>query len=229
MARRSRQLELPEPPTWGGRRRGAGRPLISGRRSPVQHRARPGHNPRWPVHVTLRARREIRSLREDAQFYAIRSAIASASTDRFRVIHFSVQADHVHVVVEASDGRALALGIRALVVRMARAINRVTHRAGPVWGDRYHARELRTPKEVRNGIVYVLQNWKKHVFGASGVDPRSSGPWFDGWSTRDIPPVTEPRPICRPRTWLAAFGWIRAGGRVGVGEAPSKPVAPRRT
>ena len=228
MARRSRQLELPQPTSWGGRRRGAGRPAITGRRTPVQHRARPGHDARCPVHVTLRARREIRSLREDVPFYAVRSAIAAASTDRFRVIHFSVQADHVHLVVEASDGRALALGIRALVVRTARAINRATRRTGRVWGDRYHARALRTPHEVRTGIVYVLQNWKKHLSSATGVDPRSSGPWFDGW-LRDIPRVPEPRPICRPRTWLATLGWMRAGGPVGIGEAPSKRGAPRRT
>ena len=195
----------------------------------MQHRARPGHDPRCPVHVTLRARREIRSLRDDVPFYALRSAIGAASTDLFRVIHFSVQADHVHLVVEATDGRALALGIRALVVRTARAINRATHRAGPVWGDRYHARALRTPNEVRTGIVYVLHNWKRHMFGATGVDPRSSGPWFDGWSKRDIPRITEPGPICRPRTWLAALGWTRAGGRIGLGEAPSERGAPRRT
>jgi putative transposase len=211
MARRSTQLELPRTASWGGRRRGAGRPVTAGRRTPVRHRSRPKHDPCHPVHVTLRARRGIRSLRADVPFHAVRSAIGSASTDRFWVIHFSVQADHVHLLVEAMDSRVLALGIRALSVRIARAINRSTRRSGPVWGDRYHARALRTPREVRTGIIYVLQNWRKHMVGAFGIDDRSSGPWFDGWATTNDRPMATRPPVSKPRTWLAASGWMRAG------------------
>jgi hypothetical protein len=119
------------------------------------------------------------------------------------------------------------------VVRVARAVNRALARKGAVWGDRYHARELRTPNETRSALVYVLQNWKKHIRGAQGIDGRSSGPWFDGWATRVSRPPA-PCPVVIPQTWLAAHGWRqKGGGPLRLDEAPAAKAwptspAPRR-
>ena len=110
----------------------------------------------------MRARRGLPSLRRSRAWLWLRNAIAAASRDDFRVLHFSVQDDHVHLIVEADDGRALCAGARGLSIRAARAINRALDRTGGVWGDRYHTRALKTPREVRNAIVYVLMNVKKH-------------------------------------------------------------------
>jgi hypothetical protein len=100
--------------------------------------------------------------------------------------------------------------MRGLAIRTARAINRAVCRHGAVWADRFHARALATPREVRNALVYVLQNWKKHEPGAAGIDPRSSGEWFVGW--RDVLPCVRGRsPVAAPRTWLLRRGWWRHG------------------
>jgi hypothetical protein len=81
-----------------------------------------------------------------------------------------------------------------------------------VWGDRYHARALGTPREVRHAIAYVLLNFRKHLRAPAGIDPRSSGPWFDGCTQPALlPPSSAPSPTVAPRTWLAAVGWRRAG------------------
>ena len=162
------------------------------------------------MHVTLRAASGIPSLREARVFAAVRDALAAASRDAFRVLHWSVQADHIHLLVEAESGRSLARGCQGLAVRAAKGVNRILGRRGVVWGDRYHARELVTPSEVRRALVYVLQNWKKHVPGASGLDPRSSAAWFDGWKT--LPPRTPgAAPVRAAHTWLARVGWRRYG------------------
>jgi len=221
MARPPRQLELPSPPTWGGARLGAGRPPIANQRRCVPHRVRIEHNPTFPVHLTLRAGRHIPSLRSVRLFGAVRDSIARASTSTFRVTHFSVQHDHVHAIVEADDPARLSRGVSGLVIRTARAINRALDRTGPVWGDRYHARALPTPREVRLGIIYVLQNWRKHLRGARGIDGRSSGPWFDGWRTSvSAPPSISP--VAVPRTWLASVGWWqRGGGLIRADESPA--------
>jgi REP element-mobilizing transposase RayT len=153
-------------------------------------------------------------------FAVVCSRIALASTASFRILHFSVQSDHVHLLVEADDARSLPLGIAALKTRIARGINRVLARRGVVWGDRYHARALRTPNEVRNALVYVLQNWKKHIRHVQGLDGRSSAAWFDGWAQRPTPPA-ERSPVVAPRTWLAATGWRRCTvGPLRKDEAP---------
>jgi REP element-mobilizing transposase RayT len=183
------------------------------------HRPRPSHDARCPVHVTLRARAEVSSLRSPVPFGAIRRALARASDDGFRLLHFSVQADHVHLLVEAEGTATLRGGIQGLAIRVARAVNRVLGRRGRVWGDRYHARILRTPREVRNALVYVLANWRKHVAAARGLDPCSSARWFEGWRHVEAA-VAGAVPIAPARTWLARVGW-RRHGLIDVAEAPS--------
>ena len=97
--RRPRQLELSlsAPPTWGGHRTGAGRKPTPGRRGVVPHRRRAPHDARWPAHATLRVRTGTPSLRGARIFIAVRGALGAASDVRFRVLHFSVQFDHLHL------------------------------------------------------------------------------------------------------------------------------------
>ena len=218
------QLEL-QPRTWGGKRPGAGR-KPSGRKVGVPHRARPSHRARHPVHITLRAVRGLPSLRADAVFPAVRRALTDGSRHGFRVVEFSVQHDHVHVIIEAPDTRGLSRGVQGLAIRIAKRVNRALGRCGRVWGGRFHARALRTPREVRNALVYVLHNWRKHVRGAWGIDLRSSAAWFAGW--RQPVRHTDGQPtVARPQTWLAAVGWRRLG-LISLEERPAPPSASRR-
>jgi hypothetical protein len=151
--------------------------------------------------------------------------VAAQAQPRLRVVQFSVQSDHLHLLVEAADERALSLGIRGLVVRLARAINRAMARRGPVWGDRYHTRPLTTPREVRNALVYVLMNFKKHTGRrTSALDPCSSAAWFDGFVDRPGPPPAGRAPVSRAQSWLAAAGWRRRG-LIQPDEAPQAPPA----
>lgn len=119
-------------------------------------------------------------------------------------------------MVEAPDKVRLSRGTAGLEIRVARAVNRTIGRKGKVFSGRYHARSLKTPREVRNGIVYVLKNWQKHSSRVSGVDRFSSGWWFTGWK---VPPSSgppdwkdsDPAPVALPHTWLGAHGWRRRG------------------
>ena len=160
-------------------------------------------------------------------FPAVRASLAAASKPAFRLVQFSVQADHLHLLVESSDKRSLALGLRGLAIRVARAVNRTLGRPGKVWGDRYHARALEKPREVRNALVYVLMNFRKHLrHQPRGLDPCSSAAWFDGF--RDVQAAQLPRapdrpetsPVAVSRTWLASLGW-RRHGLIGVHERPA--------
>jgi hypothetical protein len=149
-------------------------------------------------------------LRGPRLFSAVYGALARASHPAFRVLHFSVQVDHVHLIVEADSSAAFVRGLQGLAIRAAKAINRTLARAGAVWGDRYHARLLGTPRALRHCLVYVLQNWKKHVQGAHGLDARSSAQGFRGW--RSGPPAPRGRsPVATAQTWLARVGWLRHG------------------
>lgn len=161
---RTRQLSF-EIRTHGGRRTGAGRKPVGARRG-VAHRPRPPHDPRCPVHVTLRTGRLPASLRSARVFAAVRDALRRSSRNGLDVVEFSVQSNHLHLLVESSSARSLRSGLHGLTIRLARAINRVLGRGGQVFADRYHARALKTPREVRNALLYVIQNWRKHGGGA---------------------------------------------------------------
>ena len=171
--------------------------------------------------MTLRLRRGLPTLRAPIVAEMFARVFREVSRDGFAVAHHSLQRDHVHLVVEAQDRKRLSSGVRRLVIRAARRLNLLLGRAGGVWGDRYHRRDLTTPREVRNALVYVLANAKRHgLMGASaGLDPYSSACHFDGWMTWPgaalpawLPPTgPPPPPVPPPRTWLLRVGWRRHG------------------
>jgi REP element-mobilizing transposase RayT len=224
-----RQLELPLPAQWGGRRRGAGR-RPKGERALVPHRPRAGRSGREPVHVTMKLRRGLPRLRVRAAV-AVLWACMARGRDRFgfRLCEFSIQGDHLHLIAEAADRRALARGMQGLAVRCARKLNRLWGRKGTVFADRYHDHVLRTPREVRNALCYVLNNAQHHLpppirRGLPAPDPFSSARWFDGYRA---PPPTPPPfarcPTVAARTWLLTTGWRRHGA-IGLDESPgSRP------
>jgi REP element-mobilizing transposase RayT len=241
--RRARQLELGLPGTWGGARRGAGR-KPKRERPEVRHARRPGLEARFPVHVTIRVLRGCGYLRGFRVYPAVRKALCAAR-ERLgvRIIHFSIQADHIHLLVEARDQIALGRAMKGFGVRVARRLNRIAGRTGRVIADRYHARYLRNPTETRRALVYVLQNGVKHARDdgriARGhrtwIDPHSSAAFFDGWHPRCrrfIPSRDAPAhplhtwapaaiPVAPPRTWLLRIGWVRAGGFIDISEVPA--------
>jgi putative transposase len=155
-------------------------------------------------------------LRSQSIFGRILGQIHQASRRFVRIVHFSVQSNHIHLLIEANDRRCLARGMKGFAVRVARHLNGLLSSRGNIWADRYHARALRTPRDVRNVLVYVIFNRKKHGGGcAAAVDPCSSAEFLDGWSER--PRFANPRgspedwPVAPCQTWLLRSGWKRHG------------------
>jgi hypothetical protein len=112
--------------------------------------------------------------------------------------------------------------MQGLLVRIAHSLNEIWRRVGSVFADRFHARELRTPREVRAALVYVIQNARHHGWQLRGIDPCSSGPWFDGWRDgwKQKLPILVDRPVSAARTWLLDEGWRRRG-LIGLEETPA--------
>jgi putative transposase len=238
----------------GGARPGSGRKR-SGPRALVPHRARGRICADEPILVTIRLVAGLKSLRRPAEYQLVRSGLQVGSeARRFQVVFHSVQSNHIHLIVESRDRATLATGMKGLKVRLARSLNRHWQRSGSIFADRYHARSLRTPREVRNALVYVLHNARKHGLSYQGPDLCSSGPWFDGWASASPPSSPEaagtlplgpsaPEPnsgqgkgpcsgtrtspaTVRARTWLLGTGWKR-WGLIGLEERPAQGLIPR--
>src|SRR3954466_9278497 len=157
----------------GGRRGRSGR-KPSGDYARLRHAKRPVLQPRFPVHVTWRMRHDVWNLRTRRCFTALARAFwGGANRFSFKLVHYSVQGNHVHLLVEAEDEKALSKGMNGLGTRIARRLNGVMQRRGKVLDDRYHGRILRTPTEVRRARTYLLRNAQRH-YGQVGPDPYTS-------------------------------------------------------
>jgi REP element-mobilizing transposase RayT len=233
-ATQSTQLTLDDarrPTGRGGWRPGAGRPRG---RAKVAHRRRAPFAARYPLHVTLRVLAGLSSLRRPQVLRIVHDAIvAGGHRSEFRIVHFNVLTNHLHLIVEAGSVRALGRGVQGLKVRLARRLNPLLGRTGRLFADRYHARPLSTPVEVRNALRYVLLNHAHHERHGDrwfGVDPFSSGAWFDGWADErwQHEGWDTPRPTAEATTWLLATGWRRCG-LIGFDETPGPDQSTSRS
>jgi REP element-mobilizing transposase RayT len=165
-----------------------------------------------------------------------RSFAAACDRGRFRLVQYSIQNDHLHAIVEATSARDLASGMKAIAARFARGVNRAFGLRGRVLADRYHLHVLRTPREVRHALAYVLLNARRHLAKlgralprSTQLDPASSGRFFSGWNRRFHPASSlPPPPVAPPRTWLLAIGWRRHGlidpSEVPTGQRPRRRI-----
>jgi REP-associated tyrosine transposase len=194
------ELELPAPIGWGGAREGAGRKPV-GPEPGISHRREVRTDARDPVHVTVRVRDHVWNLRSRRCYAVFAVALRGVRERRdFRVVHFSVQGNHVHAIVEADDASALARGMKALLARLGKGLNALMGRCGKVFRDRYHAHVLRTPAEVRRALAYVLGNFASHAVRRGDALPRA---FVDPYSSAvALGPDGERPPVSEPASWL---------------------------
>jgi REP element-mobilizing transposase RayT len=220
--RRSQPRQLTFEDTAAGRKHPGGRP--KSKDSGVSHLKREVVSKNVPILVTTDVVDGLPSLRTRDSYEVFWSAFEQGSErpgrgdGEFRVTEYSIQGNHLHLLVEASDNDSLARGMQGLKIRIAKGLNKLWGRTGKVWSDRFHARLLRTPKEVRNALRYLLDNARKHgrrwlrKGEKNRPDPFSSGMWFDGWANYVHDGfVALGAPVAQARSWLARVGWRKHG------------------
>ena len=168
------------------------------------------------------------------------ATVTAALRERFRIVHISLQRDHVHLIVEAEHKAALARGMQGFTISAARHVNialgdRGQPRRGKVFADRYHVVVITTPTQARHTLRYVLSNWRRHKEDREGlastwlVDPFSSAISFPDWAELDGQPwmwpireTYDPLMVRRPQSWLLQEGWKLGGGPISAREVPSR-------
>lgn len=205
---------------WGGKRSRAGRPSRSGQ---VSHGKRPSVTGSTPVHVTWRLKGNSVNLRCFRVSEIFKSSALGAKKFGLRILHYSIQGNHLHIMAEASENSELYRGIRSFVVRFSRGIKGIVSVRGPLFDGRYHLHVLKTPTEVKRALAYILQNFSKHSKLIWYLDEFSSAPFFRQWSALlglKLGPLLKdkehfldlPMHLSRPRSWLAREGWLRGRG-----------------
>jgi len=196
----------------GGRRKGAGR-KPKGDRPGVPHVRRESFPRGTPIHVTVRVLKGVPNLRSRKARRVVFQAFAAARERLgMRLTQYSIQANHIHLIVEAADRLALSRATKGLCVRIAKRLNRATGRKGAVFADRYHAHILRTPREVRNAVRYVMENSRIHAerrgeTWCREIDPFAGGPCPRRFLDACRALVAEPRSFILRKVW--GLPWLR--------------------
>lgn len=190
----------------------------------VSHGARPGLRRLCPMHITVKLRDDLPPMRTPEVWELVNRVIGEMHrAQKLRVIEFTVQGDHLHLICEAAAKGVVSSGMISLNTRLAKGLNRLWDRKGPVKADRYHRVDLTTPTQVRNALRYVLGNSFKHQDGLQSfvgrggklkADPYSSGAWFTGFSERDLDRTVfcdVERSTAQARSWLLNIGWRKLG------------------
>jgi REP element-mobilizing transposase RayT len=236
-----------------------GRPKKAG--ACVPHLSRPAFDKPRAMHITLRVLEAIGRLRTRDAFMAIReAAITVLKHEAFRIVHLSIEGTHLHLLVEADSRAAVSTGMQAFEISAAKHLNSACSRAGGWWqrkraarlghalpkrrkgrvfSDRYHETFIKTPRQARHALAYVLNNWRRHREDRVGVarawliDPFATGWAFDGWKERADTPFAfkvretyKPIPVWLPKTWLLRTGW-KMYGLIGLREVPGPKAGPR--
>lgn len=206
--------------SWGGKRKNAGRPNKTGR---VSHKKRGFIKRSEPMHVTWRLKEGHKlNLRANTVAAIFKKSALGAKEYGLRILHYSILKNHLHLIVEADDNATLESGIKSFAIRFSLGVRALINIKGSLFNGRYHLHILKTPREVKNAIAYVLQNFAKHTKLLLHIDQFSSAAWFGGWSklfgAARAGPILEGRDGARklpeflspPRTWLGREGWQRA-------------------
>ena len=204
----------------GGPRKGAGAKRVGRGQEP--HRSRARFHRLMPAHVTLRVVQGLSSLRNRSLVKKVRKSFAQAcERGDFRLVEYSIQHNHLHLIVEADTQDALSRGMKSIASRFAKAVNRTFRRRGQVIAGRYHVQLLTSPRQVRNALRYVLLNIRKHFKQREGhappvkIDAASSGSQFDGWrpspESRRASAAQDELGVAKAAGWLLSLGWRRHG------------------
>jgi len=193
------------------------------------HTQRVGFKSRHPLHITLRLMKGLPNLRRKKYFKIFQKAALKARGKNLSIVHFSVQSNHLHLLIESRDKLTLALGMQSFCTSFAKRLNSLLSRKGQVFKERYFIHILKTPSEVKKALVYVFQNWAKHTNRLWRFDPFSTLLCFTdkvklGLSKVNTHSIFQTKQIrgqfktqisnliVEPQSWLLTQGWKRALG-----------------
>lgn len=160
--------------------KGAGRPAIHDRG--IRHTARGDIKRSTPLHLTIKINKEKSGLRNKSILKVLHTSIKKARLIGLRIAHYTLEYDHVHLLVEADNTKVLGKGMQSFGISFSKGINKIKESKGQVFKTRYHFRKLKTVVEVKNVINYIFGNSIKHKYAGSIVSPYNSLPIVSDFS-----------------------------------------------
>jgi REP element-mobilizing transposase RayT len=154
--------------------KGAGRKAIHDKG--IRHTKREMIKKDTVLHLTLKIEKNKANLKNKSILKALQHSIKKARSLGLKVIHYTLEYDHVHLLIEASDKISLGKGMQSLGISFSKGINKIKKQTGKVFKTRYHFRKLNSPREIKNALNYILGNGIKHRETLSVINSFNSLP-----------------------------------------------------
>lgn len=140
----------------------------------IRHISRPTLRRPSSLHLTVKVLRNKAEIKNKSVLKLLRHAIQRARLQGLKIIHYSLEYDHVHLLIEAENNHILGKGMQALGVSLSKGINRLKNLKGAVYKHRYHFRQITSPRQLKNVLGYIFNNGVKHGTASSIVNPYNS-------------------------------------------------------
>ncbi|MGZ3789032.1 MAG: transposase [Bacteriovorax sp.] len=152
--------------------KGAGRPAIHD--IGIRHSSRPFLKKPSSLHLTVKIKKNRADMKNKSVLGLLKRAIKNARRQGLKVIHYSLEYDHVHLLIEADNNYILGKGMQAFGVTLSKAINRMRKLKGGVYKHRYHFRHISSARELKNVMNYIFTNGLKHKTAKNIMNPFNS-------------------------------------------------------
>ncbi|MDD4973652.1 MAG: transposase [Bacteriovorax sp.] len=128
----------------------------------MRHTSRPHLSKACSLHLTVKIKKIKAELKNKSVLSILKRAILNARKQGLKVIHYSLEYDHVHLLIEADNNHILSKGMQSFGVTISKAINRMRKLKGGVYKHRYHFRKISSPRQLKNVLNYIFNNGIKH-------------------------------------------------------------------
>ncbi|MGZ3787001.1 MAG: transposase [Bacteriovorax sp.] len=140
----------------------------------IRHTSRPFLKKPSSLHLTVKIKKNKAEMKNKSVFSLLKRAILNARRQGLKVIHYSLEYDHVHLLIEAENNHILGKGMQAFGGTFSKAINRMRKLKGGVYKHRYHFRKISSARELKNVMNYIFTNGLKHKTAKNIVNPYNS-------------------------------------------------------
>jgi REP element-mobilizing transposase RayT len=146
----------------------AGRPAIHD--SGIRHTRRFRLKKPSSLHLTIKVKENKADIQNKRILKTLHYAIRRARLKGLKIVHYTLEYNHVHLLVESVDNKILHKGMQAFGITIAKAINKIKRTKGAVYKNRYHLRVIDSPRQLKNVLHYIFSNGVKHKRTKSQID-----------------------------------------------------------
>lgn len=154
----------------------AGRPAIHDKG--IRHIAREIIKKSTSLHLTIKVRENKADIKNKQVLKILHYAIRRSRIKGLRIIHYTLEYNHIHLLVEAADKQTVHQGMQSFGITFAKKINAIKRLKGTVYKHRYHLRKINSPRELKNVLYYIFNNGIHHKRTSTVLDPYNTLPAF---------------------------------------------------